>query len=140
MTDEKSIYILQTLAQARLLPESGALPPERDLLAALTHQFGETATPTTEGDLARAALDLLAQDPSYAEPIRILSTQSSAPQKYLDASTIAVATAAILALQTHVKFKLDRGKVTIEIDKRPLSDAALKTLIDRLIAYLPHPK
>src|SRR5579871_3992028 len=140
MTDETSIYILRTIAQARLRPKSDELPPESALLGALTREFGEATSPATEGDLARSALDLLGQDPTYAELINVLNAQS-APQKFQDpTTTISVATAAILALQTHIRFKLDHGKVSIEMEKKPISDPALKALIDRLIAFLSQQK
>jgi hypothetical protein len=59
--------------------------------------------------------------------------------RYLDPSTIAVTTAALLALQTRVKFKRDHaGKWSIEIEKKSASDSAIKLLAQRLLSLL-HP-
>ena len=50
------------------------LPPNGELRSALTTAFGTPdAAPASEGELARAALDLLRQDPAYAEPVQVMS-------------------------------------------------------------------
>src|SRR5271157_2378682 len=139
--DETSISILKSIAQARLGPASGELPLNPELRAALATAFG-TPEPASasEGDLARAALDLLRQDPALAEPIRVMASQAgdpASPQRYLEPLTIGLATAALLALQTHVKFKLDHNhKWSIEVDKKSSSDSTLKLLVQRLLPFL----
>jgi hypothetical protein len=139
--DENSIYILQTIAQARLRPASGELPPNADIRAALATSFGDSGpTPATEGNLARAALNLLAQDPAFAEPIQVMASQSgisASRQRYLEPSTIALITAVLLVLQTRIKFKLDYNrKWSVEVDKKSSSDAAVKLLVQRLLSFL----
>jgi hypothetical protein len=88
--------------------------------------------PVLQGDLARTALDLLAQDPAFAEPIRVMSRQPAA---------IALTTAALLVLQTRIKFKRDHtGQWSIEADKKALSDGTLKLLVQHLLSLLrPNP-
>ena len=137
-TDDSAIYILKTIAQARLESSSAEPTPTPDLRAALVAAFGNPSTASaSEGDLARAALDLLAQDPAFAEPIRLMASQPAPPQRYLDPATIALTTAALLALQTRVKFKLDHNrKWSIEIDKKSAGDSALKLLVDRLLSFV----
>ncbi len=51
--------------------------------------------------------------------------------------TIGLVTAALLALQTRVKFKLDSNhKWSIEVDKKSAGDAAVKLLVQRLLPFL----
>src|SRR5271166_4946648 len=94
--DEISISILKSVAQARLGREVGELPPNPELRAALTTAFGSPEpAPASEGDLARAALDLLRQDPAFAEPIQVMSSQAADPssrQRYFESSTIGLVT------------------------------------------------
>jgi len=59
--DATAIHILKTIAQVRLRPTAPDLALTPDLRAALASAFGVEATPASEGDLARAALDLLAR-------------------------------------------------------------------------------
>jgi hypothetical protein len=139
--DEISISILKTIAQARLGPAAGELPPTPELLTALATAFGSPEpTPASEGDLARSALDLLRQDPAFAEPIQLAAVQASDPasrQRYSEPLTIGLVTAALLALQTRVKFKLDSNhKWSIEVDKKSAGDAAMKLLVQRLLPFL----
>ena len=142
VNDSFSIHILKTIAQARLRPTAPDLAPTPDLRAALAAAFDYPPhAATSEGDLARAALDLLSQDPAFAEPIQIMTRAAAgAPagsQRYIDPATIGLTTAALLALQTRVKFKRDHtGKWSIEIEKKSASDGAIKLLAQRLLSLL----
>ena len=139
--DETSISILKTIAQARLGPAADELPPVPELRSALATAFGSgEPAPASEGKLARAALDLLRQDPAFAEPIQLMSSQAgeaASRQRYLEPVTITLVTAALLALQTRVKFKLDSNhKWSVEVDKKSSSDAIVKLLVQRLLPFL----
>ena len=127
LDDATAIQILTTIAQARLRLAAPDTVPTPDVRAALAAAFGNpTPTASSEGDLARAALDLLAQDPAFAEPIRIMARQPpAASQRYFEpVSTIVLTTAALLVLQTRVKFKRDHtGKWSFEADKKALRTA-----------------
>lgn len=155
LDDTSAIRILRTVAQARLRPGAAgvtafpdvldvpALPKVPELRSVLGGAFGSREeTHVSEGDLARAALDVLAQDPAFAEPIQTMARQAAAgasasTQRYLEPATIALTTAALLVLQTRVKFKLDhQRKWTLEIDKKAASDGAVKLLVERLLSLL----
>lgn len=115
LDDATAIRILRTIAQARLTAPD--LTPTPDL---------------------RAALALLAEDPVYAGPIEIMSRQPpTGADRYLDPTTIALTTAALLVLQTRIKFKLDHTrKWSLEIDKKAAGDGVLKLLVQRLLPFL----
>ena len=140
LDDATAIQILTTIAQARLRPAAPDIVPTPDVRAALAAAFGNPAPAAPcEGDLARAALDLLAQDPAFADPIRIMARQPpAASQRYFDpVSATTLTTAALLVLQTRVKFKRDHtGQWSFEADKKALSDGALKLLVQHLLSLL----
>jgi len=59
---------------------------------------------------------------------------ATGPDRYIDPGTIALTTAALLVLQTRVRFKRDRtGKWAVEVDHKALSDGAVKKLIQHLL-------
>jgi hypothetical protein len=65
-----SIQILKTIAQARLRADATGLADSPDLRAALADAFeNPPEIAASEGDVARASLDLLAEDPDH-EPQR----------------------------------------------------------------------
>jgi hypothetical protein len=134
--DSTAIYILQTIGE-RLRPTGGELP--RYLRTHLSAAFHET--PCSQADLARAALAVLAEDPAYAEAIDAMARQGipASRQRYIEPSTaIAATTAALLVLQTRLKFKAaSGGKWSFEIEKKSAGDAAVKALIERLLSWLP---
>jgi hypothetical protein len=140
LDDATAIQILTTIAQARLRPAAPDIAPTPDLRAALAAAFDNPApTAASEGDLARAALDFLARDPAFAGPIDVMASQSpAASQRYFEpVSTIVLTTAALLVLQTRVKFKRDHtGQWPFEIDKKALSNGALKLLVEHLLSLL----
>lgn len=140
--DNTAINILKTIAEARLQSNSPELTLTPDLRAAFTTAFGDTPpNATTEGELARAALAVLAEDPAFAEPISIMTSQagtSTGNQRYFEpSSTVALTTAVLLVLQTRVHIKRDKdGKWSLEIDKKSGSDSAVKLLVERLLSFL----
>jgi hypothetical protein len=140
LDDATAIQILTAIAHARLRLAAPDIAPTPDVRAALAAAFDHPApTAPSEGDLARAALDMLAQDPAFAEPIRLMASQPpAASQRYLDpASAIALTTAALMVLQTRVKFKRDSsGKWSFEVDKKASSDGALKLVVQHLLSLL----
>jgi len=135
LTDTTAIHILKTIAKTQLHPEHPNLAQTPALRAALAATFGTPPpTPITEGDLARAALDFLAQDPAFTNPIQTMA-QHPPPERYLDRATITLTTAALLVLMTRIKAKLDNtGKWSIEIDKKAASDSLLKLLVQRCLS------
>ena len=139
--DENSISILKTISQARLGPAAGELPPNPELRTALVTAFGSPEpAPASEGELARAALDLLRQKTTFAEDIQLATIEASAPStrdRYFDPVTISTLAAAMLVLQTRVKFKLDSsGNWSVEVDKKSAGDGTVKLLVQRLLAFL----
>ena len=135
------IRTLDDIAAARLLA-TAARPHMRapgvetslapDLAAALGQASGgpPPGAAPSDGDIARAALLLLADEPSTAPAIAAL-LDGPTPESF-DTSlpeAVGVVTLALVILQTHFRFNRDpKGKWEILIEKRPTSDSLLKSL------------
>jgi len=56
---------------------------------------------------------------------------------FAGAETVAIVVAALVALQTHVRFERDKdGRWSIKIEKKSTSDALLKPLVQKLLAFI----
>lgn len=75
-------------------------------IAMLAEVFGDppAGPPPTDADLARAALALEAQDPAVAEALEVMAERGAPPVMDLG-ETVAILTAAIAVLQTHVRIE-----------------------------------
>jgi hypothetical protein len=138
--NENAAAVVKRIAQGRL-STSRERPSNLQLKAALQETFADLEqTPPSEAELARSALSVLEENPEFREPIQAMlkqSKHSSENQRYVEPASIALATAAVLVLQTRVKFKVGSdGKWSIEIEKTAGSDGALKLLVQRLLPFL----
>lgn len=139
LDDATARRILATVAQAR--GRGAATPPEptaelgRELAEAM--EVTPTGEPETEGEVARLALRLLAEDPGTREAIVALAT-SEPPQKLGATATIAVTTAVLMVLQTDFRFTRGKdGKWSFAIHKKPTTEALLKPLVQKLLSLFP---
>ena len=143
LDDASAILILKKIVRTNFTDKECEVQDTPGLRDALAAAFGSSAVPTaSEGDLARAALELLSDDPRFAESIEIAildpdAPLSSSPERYLDGSSITLATAALLVLSTRVKFKIDNsGKWSFEIEKKSAGDGVVRVLVERLLSVL----
>ncbi len=90
-----------------------------------------------DGDAARAALTLLAEDPRCAAPLAAL-LNGPAPQKMLGVVEGSLLVGGLLlVLQTHVKIERSRdGTVTWKIEKKPTNAALLAPLLKKIVSLL----
>jgi hypothetical protein len=142
LSDPDTLRLLSAIVGARLQASPAEAPPHADILAALTDTFGSPATAAepTDGDLARAALALAADDPATAEHLEGMIELGPPPT--MGAETIVLAlTAALVILQTEVTFeRTSTGKYRVKLHKRAASDALLKSLaqvVMRALTRLP---
>jgi hypothetical protein len=146
MTDERS----QPATDSRVLrvvgligdAHQGQVPagPERaDLVRALAQALDTRDTPCpSDNQAAAAALEILAQDPGFAGPIKAMANgrqvRSFGPGIVESASLIA---GLLVALQTQFEFARDKdGRWSVKIKKKATSDALLKPLVKKLVALL----
>jgi hypothetical protein len=112
-----------------------------DLQKELASAFGLSQTasePASEEELTRQALTVLAEDPDRRAAIETMAAQPThGPQKFEPLTTIALTTAVMIVLQTHVRFERSPdGKWTVRVEKKPTSDALLKGLVQKLVGSI----
>ena len=141
LDDSQAVRVLTTFARARLRAGDVAeteWTPELD--RALRQDFpaeadAGRAASVSEGDLARQALLLLADDPQNRNALTALIA-GPPPESFEVVGTVALVVAMLVVLQTHVLFERDRdGKIHIKIEKKPTRDSLLKDLVQKLFGF-----
>ena len=137
LDDATARRVLATFARAQANPAETALTPElRQALREFAPAPEAAAAAASEGDLARAALILLADEPQY-QPILTALIEGPAPARFGVLETAAVVSAILLVLQTHVKFERDKdGRWSIKIEKKPTDSSLLKPLVQKLLGVI----
>lgn len=139
LDDATAQRILDTLARITMRTEHVITDLTPDQRQVLQDAFGtnEATAPVSEGDLARQALMLLAQDPERSANLQAM-LDAGPPRRFEPLTIIAVATAALTILQTEIQFTKDKaGKTTFSLKKRALSDSVLTSLVQKLLRVLP---
>ena len=120
LDDATAHRVLATFARAQANPAEATLTPElRQALREFATGPEVAAVPAGDGDLARAALLLLADDPQQ-QPILTALIEGPAPTKFGVLETTAVVTAVLLVLQTHVRFERDKDGRSRSKRNRPI--------------------
>ncbi len=138
LDDATARRVLTTFARAQAQAAEMAFTPE---LRQALQQFAaalETATGSiSEGDLARAALLLLADDPQQ-QPILTALIEGPAPATFGPVKNAAILAAVLFVLQLYVKFEYDKdGRWSIEIVKEPTDKLLLMPLVQKLLSHTP---
>jgi len=143
LDDSQAVRVLTTFARVRLRAGGVAetdWTPELD--RALRQDFpaeadAGRAASVSEGDLARQALLLLADDPQNRDALTALIA-GPPPESFEVVGTVALVVAMLVVLQTHVLFERDRdGKIHIKIEKKPTRDSRLKDLVQKRFGFFP---
>jgi len=141
LDDSQAVRVLTTFARVRLRAGGVAeteWTPELD--RALRQDFpaeadAGRAASVSEGDLARQALLLLADDPQNRDALAALIA-GPPPESFEVVGTVALLAAMLVVLQTHVLFERDKdGKIHIKIEKKPTRDNLLKDLVQKLLGF-----
>lgn len=89
----------------------------------------------SEGELARSALLMLAEDPDQRDHIA-RSVDSGPMKKFALVETAAVVSAVLLVLQTHIRLERRRdGKWSMMFEKKPTDTRLLRDLIRKLLSF-----
>ena len=139
LDDHAAQHILAVIAKSRGRNPGEDIPWNPGLRQALAGEFNVEpgAAPTSEGELARQALLVLAEDPDTRQAIETMAAAAEqSPQKFDFGASIAITAAVLFVLQTHIKFdRQPDGKWSLQIEKKPTSDALMKDLVQKLISY-----
>jgi hypothetical protein len=136
LDDARAIKILTNLADVHL-DTSAAQKPDAAFASELAAAFDTSpaAERPSDGELARTALQFLAQDPQFGEIVRDMASQDT--PKRLDFTTVAITSAAIIfALQTHIKIGYKDGKWQFHLEKKPTSENLLTKLVQGISSRL----
>ena len=138
LDDPTALRLLRAVARPRLRAGDLETDLNPEIREALLDVFGPPAGERpTEGDLAREALLLLAEDPAMEAPLTALLDGPQA-ERFDVVETVGVLVAAIVILQTRVRFeRTTAGKWKALIDKPTTSAKLLQPLVEKLLALLP---
>ncbi len=131
LDDAAAVRILQTYSAAQCRRGNFETRMSDELRQGLVKELDGFELPdaVNEGDLAREALLILAHDQNNVEPLTAL-IESTSPERFLTAETIAIGVAALVALQTHVKFERTKeGKIHFKLERKPLPSELIAKLI-----------
>lgn len=128
--------VLDAIARAQTPSTSATLTPElHQALRDFAAVSEAVAVSTSDGDLARIALLLLADDPQQ-QPILTALIDGPAPARFGVLETTALISAVLIVLQTRVKFERDKqGRWTLTIEKKPTDSSLLKSLVQKLLSF-----
>ncbi|MGZ0172706.1 MAG: hypothetical protein ACKVHE_24465 [Planctomycetales bacterium] len=138
LDDSDAVRILDTLRQHALNADESVTECPAELREALQAEFGSPTepSPASEGDMARAALTLLAEDPQLADNIQAITNQPLV-RSFSPVETALVVTGCLIALQTRVRFHRQKdGKWTFTLDKPSISDGLIIKLAQKLLTHL----
>jgi hypothetical protein len=131
--------ILKVIARSRSDTGPEKVDWTADLRQALASEFDAkpVTTQVSEGELARQALLVLAEDPDTRIAIETMAAQPQSLQKFDFGASIALTAAVLIVLQTHIRFERGTdGKYNLLVEKKPTSDALLRSLVQKLVSYI----
>jgi hypothetical protein len=146
MSIEDRILKLDDKAAAQLLMGFGSSHTNLDVPTGLDDQLtnqlrksldvgAEQMAQNSTGDLARAALLVLAHDPARREELAMIIASGPA-QKFVVVEAAVVISAVLIVLQTHVNFERDkRGKWSVKVEKKATDATLLRELVKKLLAF-----
>src|SRR5450759_419003 len=138
LDDLAAQHILEVIARSRAHGSTEDVPWNSSMRQALAGEFQiePEGAQVSEGELARQALLVLAEDPETRNAVETMASAAEAvPQKFDFGATIGLTAAVLFVLQTHIKFeRRPDGKWSLQLEKKPTSDALLKGLVQKLIS------
>ncbi len=139
LDDNTAKKILGIVARSRKQATDQVVAWDPNLGQTLAQEFelSGVAGPVSDGELARQALLLLAEDPETGNAIETMAASSASAEKFDFGATLGLTAAVLIVLQTHVRFERNSdGTWNLKIEKKPTSDALLKGLVQKLIGFM----
>jgi len=140
LNDQTAVKLLSTIAKPHIDAGGNDTELTSELCDTLKNEFGsqEATESVSDGDMARHALQLLAQDQQMRERIRAMV---EIPQlgKFVDpAVAIGLSAALVFVLKTSGMMKRDEnGKLTWQVEWKSLDNKLLKGFVDKLLSWIP---
>jgi hypothetical protein len=136
LSDDMAVRLLTTITQTQLRIKNYQAELTPEIRQALQ---GVVSSPHSDesfsgGELARQALLLLSEDPEIGPNLERLI--ENPPQKFDLGTTMVITVAALIAVQTHVRFERDKaGKWKLVIEKKPTNEGLLKILVRGILGW-----
>ncbi len=145
LDDNAAVRILTTVAEYHLDEGGPDIQLSGDLKGELSKEFNEGASgvAVSDGEMAREALVLLAQDTEMREKItRLIEKPAEHGDRYkfaLDPVTVGVlTTAVVMVLKTQFKIGLDKkGRWSFEVKSKAVDMEVLKGFVNKLLSWVP---
>ena len=137
--DRRAVEILARVAKGRGLLQCAPGIEVREAQTALAAAFGKAGADgiPSEGDLARQCLHLLSQNTDTAQAIAAMAGQPDQGAQCFFVAEVSLVTLALVVLGTKVRYEKDKaGKVSLVVEKKALSDAVLKKLVEMIQHFL----
>lgn len=137
LDDEQAVTVLNTIAKVHIEDHPDLIQPSPELNAALLQAFNvdEAHQQPSEGELARAALQLLAQEPQFEAIIRDMAEAPTKRTFELATTGVITAAALLFALQSHIKISYKDGKWEFLFEKNPTDKGLLSTLVQGIASW-----
>ena len=141
LDDDTAIGIAGVIAKSLMRGGNIETSPTPEMAAALESALpvavAGAADRASEGEIARAALQWLAEDPEYAKRISAMILGANTQRFSVDPATIGMVVAGIVILQTRIRFEKDKkGQTSFVIEKKAASDTLLKALVEKLMGWM----
>lgn len=139
LSDEDAIAVLRSLSEIFEAGQAATPAILREHVEALARCFGAgfAGTPVSDGDLARQALELIADDPEKRRIIATIAQNLPTGRQRFDVTGFLLVTGVVTVMQTYVHITRDKdGRWTVEIRKQPTDKTLLKTLVQKLTGYM----
>jgi len=141
LDDVTAVRILAAIAKHGPAQSGGELELTADLKDALARQLGvrPQGEPVSDGEIAREALVLLAQDRTLGPNVAAMAANPEPMRMAWDPLTaIALSAAVVMVLKTHFEIKRDaQGRWTIHVKSPALDKGLLKGFVEKLLGWIP---
>ena len=140
LDDAAALAVLQAVTKPHLRDESARADWTPDLARALCDglEAAPAAAAPPPGEIARAALRLLAEDPDRSGPIAALIRNPGPKTFALDPFTGTLLVSAVLfVLKSHVQIERDKqGRWSFQFRSKPATTAQIAPLLKKLVSLI----
>jgi hypothetical protein len=140
LDDGASTRILESISRAHGEGRSGESELSEGLREAMREEFGiqPGPNPVSDGDVARAALQVLAQNDDFEEIITTMAKNPPPEKLGIPVTELALLTAVVFVLKSEFEIKRDKsGRYSFLFRSKPLDKAILKEFITQVLNWLP---
>jgi hypothetical protein len=140
LDDSTATRILESISRAHGGGPSGESELSEALREAMREESGvqPTPNPVSDGDVARAALQVLAQNDDFEKIIKTMAKNPPPEKLGIPVTELALLTAVVFVLKSEFEIKRDKsGRYSFLFRSKPLDKSILKEFITQVSNWLP---